>query len=220
MQPGVPQGLSDQNWKQCCLQLRDLYLTAAKRKKTLSKHGGSLRLDRPSAHLLLVTVAPQLSDSPLTASCLCRSLWRELLLLVWRERRCCCGRWLLVEIQKKKTAAAQTSDLNLTTKISFSAGQTVTLKLWIMQDISVCTCSECFTTVYRTKCSLLTRDSADVSWHKHSEAPFVREQKATGERTTSAHILLCQHKQSQVCASALSAVALQRFGALPAVSSE
>ena len=51
---------------------------------------------------------------------------------------------------------------------------------------------------------------AVVSWHKHAEAPFVRKQKATGERTTSAHILLCQHKQSQVCVSALSAGAVRR----------
>lgn len=52
------------------------------------------------------------------------------------------------------------------------------------------------------------------------ELLLFRRQKETLQRTTSAYLSLCQHKQSQACVSALSAVAAQQHGALPAVSSE
>lgn len=103
-QPDVPQGLSDQNWKQRCLRLKGLCSTATKerKKKTLSKHSRSLRLNCPSGHLLLVTAAACLSDSTLTASCLCRPLWQELSRSVCRQQRRCCGWWLSVEVKHTK----------------------------------------------------------------------------------------------------------------------
>lgn len=101
--PDVPRGLSDQNWKQRCLRFKGLCSTAAKeRKKNLSKHSGSLRLNCPSGHLLLVTAAACLSDSTLTASCLCRPLWQELSRSVCRQQRRCCVWWLSVEVKDTK----------------------------------------------------------------------------------------------------------------------
>lgn len=53
------------------------------KKPTLSKHARLLGLDCPLCPL----VVGYMSDSPLTASCLCRSLWREPSRSVWRQQR-------------------------------------------------------------------------------------------------------------------------------------
>lgn len=160
----------------------------SKDKNNFQTHSGSLRLDCPDAQLWLITEAPWMSDSSLTASCLCRSLWR----LRLEEK-----------VSHKPSPTPPPQKLNFTPLTSEGKQET-------LPRIPESVTSGFF---HGTK----THFFAGRCW---CELLLFRRQKETLQRTTSAYLSLCQHKQSQACVSALSAVAAQQHGALPAVSSE
>lgn len=175
----------------------------AKGKNTKCQHTGSLRPQQPSAHLL-VTVVPRLSDSSPTASCLCRSLWRE------PSRSADDSGGVAVDggFQQKLKNCICThiwpQPHRRRREIPFSTGQT-------------CHFTALFPNSPQDK--MFTPYQLMVGG-ANSQKPPLSGHKRQPEKAQQVHTLLCQHKQSQVCASALSAVAVQRCGALPAVSSE